>query len=106
MKQLIRSLLFSFAIGLLLAPTAQAASFTDNYENSIADHLFRGQALSATSPASYYISLHTTSCTDSAAGTEVSGGSYARVAVTRSLTGWTGTHGTTTGASSGTNGYR
>jgi hypothetical protein len=95
-------------LGLLLALAyvlpAQATSITDYYENKIVDHLFRNTALSESSPASYYVGLLTASCSDSSAGTEVSGGDYARVAVTRGTSAWKGTHGSTTGASSGTNG--
>jgi hypothetical protein len=101
-------LIKNFILGLLLALAyvlpAQATSITDYYENKIVDHLFRNTALSESSPASYYVGLLTTSCSDSSAGTEVSGGDYARVAVTRGTSAWKGTHGSTTGASSGTNG--
>ncbi|MFA5920157.1 MAG: hypothetical protein WC856_02550 [Methylococcaceae bacterium] len=94
-------------LGLTLAVltlTASAGSMTNTYENLIADALFRGQALSSTVPANLYVALYTTACTDAARGTEVSGGSYARIAVPRSLAAWLGTHGTATGASSGTTG--
>ena len=78
MKKFNKFLLTSlFAI---LAFGSQAASFTDTFENLVADHLFRGTALSETAPASVYVGLSTTSCTDSTPGAEVSGGSYARVA--------------------------
>ena len=85
------------------APSAQAQAFTDSAENAVADAVLRGQALGA--PATFYVALDTTACSDSAAGTEVTGGSYARVAVTSSLTNWSGTQsaGSTT-ASSGTGG--
>lgn len=90
------------------------ASMTDFLENKLIDFLFRAQALTAiatataaagTGPATLYIALFTTNPTDSTAGTEVSGGSYARVAVTSSLANWAGTQsaGSTT-ASSGTGG--
>ena len=93
------------AAGLFIAfSIAQAASFTDTLENLLGDVFLRGQAFSESSPVSHHVSLHTTSCTDSVPGTEVSGGSYARVPVTRSLASWTGSHGTTTGVSTGNNG--
>lgn len=78
-------------------------NFTDYAENKIIDWLFRNQAL--TPPSSFYIALFTTAPTDSSAGVEVSGGSYARVQVIGSLANWAGTQaaGSTT-ASSGTNG--
>jgi len=100
-------LFFILASVLLLTltpPPASATSFTDAFENVNADHLFRGTSFSESTPASFYVSLHITSCTDSAVGTEVSGGSYARIAVARSQAAWNGTHGTNIGASSGTNG--
>lgn len=89
---------------LVFSLSASATSLTDYYENVIADHLFRATALSEATPASYYVALHTAACSDSATGTEVTGGSYARVAVIRGLANWNGTHGNTTGASSGTGG--
>lgn len=85
------------------AQDAQAASMTDYAENKIVDWLFRGQTYAPV--ATQYVSLLTGACSDSAAGTEVTGGSYARVAVTSSLANWAGTQsaGSTT-ASSGTGG--
>lgn len=86
-----------------LQSTANAGAFTDYLENKLVDWLIRGQTF--TPPATLYVSLHTGACSDSSAGTEVSGGSYARVGVTSSLANWAGTQsaGSTT-ASSGTNG--
>src|SRR5690349_20255539 len=91
-------------IGLALtvsAFSAHAGALTDYAENKLVDALLRGQSLG--SPATFYVALYTTCPTDSTAGTEVSGGSYARVAVTSSLANWAGTQsaGSTT-ASSGT----
>jgi hypothetical protein len=100
----IKTLFSGLLLALAFALPAQATSLTDYYENKIVDHLFRNTALSESSPASYYVGLLTASCSDSSAGTEVSGGDYARVAVTRGTSAWKGTHGSTTGASSGTNG--
>lgn len=79
-------------------------ALTNYAENKIVDHLFRGMAFSESSPANFYVGLLTAAPSDSAAGTEVSGGSYARVAVSRAEASWKGTHGSATGASSGTNG--
>lgn len=89
-------------IGVVFAPLAIATSFTDYYENKLADDQFRGTAY--TEPTTHYVGLLTTTCTDSSAGTEVSGGSYARVAVTKGDAAWKGTHGSATGISSGTGG--
>ncbi len=86
-----------------VAPAARAGALTDYAENKIVDAVMRGQALGA--PATWYVALYTVCPTDSTAGTEVTGGSYARVAVTAGLTQWAGTQsaGSTT-ASSGTGG--
>lgn len=84
------------------APAPAAAQVLSDYlENAIVDSLFRGQALP--NPANLFIGLSTTACSDSSTGTEVTGGSYARVSIARSLTAWAGTQGAgTTVASSGT----
>jgi hypothetical protein len=65
--------------------------------------VIRGQTYTA--PTTVYYALSTTPASDAACGTEVSGGSYARVAVTASLANFSGTQsaGSTT-ASSGTSG--
>lgn len=91
-------------IALVWSPLVPATSMTDYLENKVVDHLFRATAYSESTPASFYVGLLTAACSDSAAGTEVATGSYARVGVTRATSSWKGTHGTTTGASSGTNG--
>jgi len=90
----------TFAVTLSLPLIASGAAMTDYLENKVADDLFRGTAYSP--PATIYVGLMTSSCSDSAAGTEVSGGSYARVAVTKGDAAWKGTHGSASGASSGT----
>lgn len=101
----IRTILASLALALsaLLPFGVAAQSLTDYAENRLIDAVFRGQSLGA--PATWYVGLLTSACSDSSAGTEVSGGSYARVAVTAGLTQWAGTQsaGSTT-ASSGTGG--
>ena len=91
------------SILLAVALPAAAGSWTDYLENKLIDFLFRGQTFSP--PATLYVGLLTAACSDSSAGTEVSGGSYARVAVGSSLANWAGTQsaGSTT-ASSGTGG--
>jgi hypothetical protein len=102
--KLIKRFAICLALSLASALPAQATSLTDYLENKLVDHLFRATAYSESSPVSFYVGLLTAACSDSSAGTEVSGGSYARVAVTRGTSAWKGTHGSTTGASSGTNG--
>lgn len=76
---------------------------SDYLENKLVDQLFRGQ--SAPTTTTLYVGLLTAAPSDSGGGTEVSGGSYARVSVTSSLANWAGTQtaGSTT-ASSGTGG--
>lgn len=79
------------------------SAMSDYLENKLVDQLFRGQ--SAPTTTTLYVGLLTAAPSDSGGGTEVSGGSYARVAVTSSLANWAGTQtaGSTT-ASSGTGG--
>lgn len=104
-KKLSRSLIaFALASMAVLATfPAQAGALTDYAENKGIDALLRGQTLGA--PATFYIRLNTSACSDAASGTEVTGGSYARVAVTSSLANWAGTQAAaSTTASSGTGG--
>lgn len=92
-----------FAALLAVATPLQATSLTDYLENKLVDHVFRGTAYSA--PANTYAALFTAaSGCDAGTVTEVTGGSYARVAISSATSSWKGTHGSTTGASSGTNG--
>jgi hypothetical protein len=99
----------SLAIASLLAcaaaisGTANAQAFSDYLENKLVDHLLRGQTLA--SPTNVYVGLSTSACNDTSVGTEVTGGSYARVTVASSLANWAGTQSTgSTSASSGTGG--
>ena len=79
------------------------SALSDFMENAIIDHIFRGQAMP--SLTNLHIGLLTAAPTDAGGGTEVSGGSYARVSVSRALASWAGTQsaGSTT-ASTGTGG--
>jgi len=79
--------------------TAQASDFL---ENLIVDHLFRTRTWSK--PTALYMALFTTAPSDSGGGTEVTGGSYARVNLAPLDTNWAATQGGTTGNSSGTGG--
>jgi len=77
-----------------------AGSTTDVWEKKILDLIFRNTSASATTPggldsASMWLALFTVNPTDSTTGTEVSGGSYARVAVDRTGTGFAAATGTT-----------
>lgn len=62
-----------------------ASGKSDYLENQLLNHVFGG-ATWPTLPASIYISLHTASVADAGGGAEVSGGAYARQAVTRNTT--------------------
>jgi hypothetical protein len=55
-----------------------AGSATDYLENKIVDHFFTGKT--STTKPSVWLALYTVTPTDSAAGTEATGGAYARVA--------------------------
>lgn len=102
MKKLLKPLLI-FVFAALAANLASAAALSDYLENKLIDHVFRGQAYTA--PVTIYVELYTSACSDSARGTEVTGGSYARASLAAGLAGWAGTQsaGSTT-ASSGTGG--
>ena len=56
------------------------SEFSNFLENALINATLR--ATTYTSPATVYVSLWTTDPTDAGSGTEVSGGSYARTAVT------------------------
>jgi hypothetical protein len=75
---------------------------SDYLENKLVDHLFRTTSFSK--PAALHIGLLTAAPSDSSAGTEVSGGAYARVQRDPLDANWEATQGGTTGASSGTGG--
>jgi hypothetical protein len=74
---------------------------SDYLENKLIDHLFRGTAM--TQPAGVYVALGT-AASDSAFTEIAATGGYARASIGRSDAAWKGTHGTTTGVSSGTGG--
>lgn len=89
------------------------AAWSDFAENKILDWFFRAQAIgitgataaAGTGPATLYVALLTAAPSDTGGGTEVTGGSYARVAVTSSLANWAGTQSAaSTTASTGTGG--
>jgi hypothetical protein len=56
------------------------SSFSDYLESAVLNHVFRNTALSA--PASVHLALYTTAPTDAGGGTQVTGGGYARQAIT------------------------
>lgn len=79
------------------------SALTDYAENKVLDAVLRGQALGA--PATHYVGLFTTNPSDVGGGVEVSGGSYARVAINASLANWSGSQAAgSTVASNGTDG--
>lgn len=91
------------AVSLAFSGFASAAALTDFAENKIVDATLRAQAIGT--PVTWYVALYTTCPTDSTAGTEVTGGAYARVAVTAGMAAFSGTQGgASTIASSGTGG--
>ena len=63
-----------------------AGSKSNFLENELLDHVLGAAAYTA--PATVYIALFTAAPTDAGGGTEVSGGSYARVSVTNNDTNW------------------
>jgi hypothetical protein len=104
LRALVLSALLVFAAGLAVAPqVVQATAASDYLENKLTDAFLRGQTF--TMPTTAYVALATTTGSDAACGTEVSGGSYARVSVTSSLANWAGTQSAgSTVASTGTGG--
>jgi hypothetical protein len=78
------------------------SAMSDYLENKLIDHVFRAQTFAA--PTALHIGLLTAAPSDAGGGTEVSGNSYARVALTPSLTNWKSTNNTTGAVSSGTGG--
>ncbi len=97
------ALAFVAVVTIAVPQAARAQALSDWTENNAIDQLFRAQTW--TIAANLDVGLSTSACSDSSIGTEVSGGSYARVSVARSLANWAGTQsaGSTT-ASSGTGG--
>lgn len=63
-----------------------AGSKSNYLENALLDHVYGGG--NYTRPGTVYIALFTAAPSDSGGGTEVSGGSYARLAVTNDATNW------------------
>ena len=56
------------------------SDFSDYLENKILDHVFRNTAY--TPPSAVYLGRYTSAPSDAGSGTEVSGGGYARQAIT------------------------
>jgi hypothetical protein len=79
-----------------------AAQASDYLENKLVDHLFRSATFAK--PAALWIALFTAAPSDAGGGTEVTGGSYARVNLAPSDANWRPTQGATGAASVGTSG--
>lgn len=76
-----------------------AGSMTDYLEKRVLDLIFKNTNASATIPlgldgTNVWVGLFTATPSDTGGGTEVSGGSYARVAVVRTGAGWNTAAGT------------
>lgn len=107
LNRLFTSALLAFALAVPVSITVtapvQAAALADFAENKVVDAVLRAQPIGT--PVTWHVALYTTCPTDSTAGVEVSGGNYARVAVTAGLAAFAGTQGAgTTVASTGTSG--
>lgn len=63
-----------------------AGSKSNYLELKVLDHILGGADF--TRPATVYVALYTVAPTDAGGGTEVTGGSYARVSVTNNTTNW------------------
>lgn len=78
-------------------------AMSDYLENKLIDHVFR--ARSFTAPANIFVALFTAAPSDTGGGTEVTGGSYARVALNPLFSNWKGTNNEVTAVdSAGTSG--
>lgn len=60
--------------------------WSDWLEQQVLNHAFRGVAWTA--PTTWYVALFTAAPSDTGGGTEVTGGSYARVAITSATGSW------------------
>lgn len=79
-----------------------SGGMSDYLANKLIDLVWRAQAYSF--PANVYVGLLTAEPSNAGGGTEVSGGSYARVAIASSAAAWRSTQGNTDAASTGTGG--
>lgn len=92
-----------FPAGTVEFVVGEGNGCSDYLSNKLIDEFFRGQVYNW--PANTYQSLYTTAPGNADAGTEVAGGSYARVSVASSMAAWSGTQSAgSTSASSGTSG--
>ena len=96
------AILADSGLGALVLLPMVGTAMTDYLENKLADHIFRTTTF--TQPTILGVALYTAAPGETGGGTEVTGGSYARVANNPLNANWNGTHGNTTGVSSGTGG--
>jgi len=78
-----------------------AGSLTDVFEKAVLNYLFRNASLGLDA-TNLWVAAFTTTPTDSTTGTEVSGGSYARVAVVRTGAGFDAASGASPGTTQNT----
>ena len=104
LSRLLFAAVLAVTLSVVLVPQKAEAGAMSNYlQNKFVDALLRGQ--SYTFPTTVYVGLATGTSTAASCGSEVSGGSYARVSIPSSLANWAGTQGAgTTVVSSGTSG--
>jgi hypothetical protein len=89
--------------GTLAIIVGEGNGCSDYLANKLIDYWLRGQAYAW--PATTYEALFTAAPSNAGGGTEVAGGSYARVGVASDTTHWSGTQAAgSTGASSGSSG--
>ena len=69
-----------------IAGGATGVAMTNDLENKVLDHILSGTTY--TPVATTFIALYTADPGETFAGTEVSGGSYARVSYTNNITNW------------------
>lgn len=92
-----------FAAGTIRFIVGEGNGCSNYLSNKLIDEFFRAQAYPW--PATTYQALYTSAPGNADVGTEVAGGSYARVAVASSMANWSGTQSAgSTSASSGTSG--
>lgn len=93
----------SFAAGSIVFTLGLTGGLSDYFANKLIDLIWRAQAFSM--PANLYAAYTTDAPTNAGGGTEPGVGSYARVAIPSTLSGWGPTQGDlSTDASSGTGG--
>lgn len=90
-NKMMKQLLITAALGLSsCTQPALAGPMSDFLEGQIIKYWFQNDATAVAKPATLYVGLSTAACSDSSVGTEVSGGSYARVAKTAGTTDFPG----------------